>query len=87
MKVLETYISVDVEAAGPIPGAFSLLSIGACVVGNTDETFYAELRLINEAFVPSAMEAIRRAMREVAENGRDPHRCNARVSYLDRPNK
>jgi len=68
----ETYISVDVEAAGPIPGAYSLLSIGACLVGNTDETFYAELRPINEAFVPSAMEAIRRTLREFAENGRDP---------------
>ena len=70
--MLETYISVDVEAAGPIPGAYSLLSIGACVVGNTDETFYAELRPINEAFVPSAIEAIRRTLKEFAENGRDP---------------
>ena len=32
----ECYISVDVEAAGPIPGTYSLLSIGACVVGNPD---------------------------------------------------
>ena len=38
----ETYISVDVEAAGPIPGAYSLLAIGACVVGNINKTFYIE---------------------------------------------
>ena len=28
----EIFISVDVETAGPIPGEFSLLSIGACDV-------------------------------------------------------
>jgi ribonuclease T len=45
--MVETYISVDVEAAGPIPGDYSMLAIGACMVGNARETFYAELRPIN----------------------------------------
>lgn len=31
-SVNECFISVDVETSGPIPGEFSLLSIGACVV-------------------------------------------------------
>jgi hypothetical protein len=27
----EVYISVDVEADGPVPGRYSLVSLGACV--------------------------------------------------------
>ena len=40
----ELYISVDVETSGPIPVEFSLLSLGACIVGNTSKTFYAEIK-------------------------------------------
>ena len=29
----EIYFSVDIEANGPIPGEFSMTSLGACVVG------------------------------------------------------
>jgi hypothetical protein len=60
------YISVDVEADGPIPGPFSMLSFGAAVAGfheaqgfrATDpqaQTFYRELRPISEDFVPEAL--------------------------------
>ncbi len=28
----ETYISVDIETAGPNPGGYAMLSIGACTV-------------------------------------------------------
>ena len=71
-KMAETYISVDVETAGPIPGAYSLLAIGACVVGNPKETFYTELCPINEAFVSPAMEAIGRTFNEFIKSGRNP---------------
>src|SRR4030066_70658 len=30
----ELYISVDIEASGPCPPAYSMLSIGACLVGD-----------------------------------------------------
>ena len=40
----ETYISVDVETGGPVAGVHPLLSLGACVVGDTERTFYAELK-------------------------------------------
>jgi ribonuclease T len=33
----ETWISVDVEASGPTPGAGSLLAIGACLVDRPEE--------------------------------------------------
>ena len=35
----EFYLSVDVEASGPIPGEFGLLSVGACVIGHPDQSF------------------------------------------------
>jgi ribonuclease T len=40
----ETWISVDVEASGPTPSTGSLLSIGACVVGDPERGFYVEIR-------------------------------------------
>jgi DNA polymerase III epsilon subunit-like protein len=40
----ECFISVDVETAGPDPGAYSLLSIGACLVSDPDQGFYVELK-------------------------------------------
>ncbi|MFE7440805.1 3'-5' exoribonuclease domain-containing protein [Streptomyces chartreusis] len=60
------YISVDIEADGPIPGPYSMLSIGAAVAGVQDgdgftaadpeeRTFYRELRPISEEFVPEAL--------------------------------
>ncbi|CAL9597894.1 3'-5' exonuclease [Streptomyces sp. enrichment culture] len=60
------YISVDIEADGPIPGPYSMLSLGAAVAGVQDaegftpadperDTFYRELRPISEDFVPEAL--------------------------------
>ncbi|MFC9912818.1 3'-5' exoribonuclease domain-containing protein [Streptomyces sp. NPDC127197] len=60
------YISVDIEADGPIPGPYSMLSFGAAVAGVQDangftaadpekHTFYRELRPISEEFVPEAL--------------------------------
>ena len=41
---IEIYISVDVETSGPIPGEYSLLSIGARSVGHPEQNFYSELK-------------------------------------------
>jgi ribonuclease T len=38
------YISVDIETAGPAPSRYPLLSIGACLVENTQQSFYVELQ-------------------------------------------
>ncbi len=47
------YFSVDVEASGPVPGLYNLVSIGAVPVGRDaeswkpeDERFYVELKPI-----------------------------------------
>ena len=40
----ELYVSVDVETSGPVPGIYSLLSIGACVVSEPTQSIYLELQ-------------------------------------------
>jgi hypothetical protein len=63
---VDLYISGDVEADGPVPGTYSMLSIGLAVAGSYDggefrrqdpatETFYAELKPISDEFVPEAL--------------------------------
>lgn len=51
----EIFISVDVETSGPIPGEYSLLSLGACVVGATARNFYVELQPLNDNYTPEAL--------------------------------
>jgi hypothetical protein len=63
------YFSVDIEADGTIPGPFSMLSIGAALVGYHDEAgfqpvddvtetvFYRELQPISDQFDPRALQA------------------------------
>ena len=46
----ETYISVDIETTGLIVGEDNMASIGACVVGNTKDNFYIELRPFTQKF-------------------------------------
>ncbi len=51
----ELYVAVDVEADGPIPGPYSMISLGMAVAGRTDLSFYTELRPISDAFEPRAL--------------------------------
>ncbi|SFK37616.1 hypothetical protein SAMN05216275_123106 [Streptosporangium canum] len=62
----ETYISVDIEADGPIPGPYSMVSFGMAVAGRMTgkafepvdpqiHTFYAELKPISGDHVPEAL--------------------------------
>jgi hypothetical protein len=65
----EIYISVDIEATGPIPGLYSMSSIGAFTAGartcdgtfvhfdhtETNNVFYAELQPISEHYIPDAI--------------------------------
>ena len=47
----ELYVAVDVEADGPIPGPYSMLSLGMAVAGRSELTFYTELQPISDDFV------------------------------------
>ena len=40
----EIYVSVDIETSGPIPGEYSMLSIGDCLVSNPENTLYLTLQ-------------------------------------------
>lgn len=51
----ELYVAVDVEADGPIPGPYSMISLGMAVAGHPELTFYTELRPISPDFVPEAL--------------------------------
>jgi len=51
----ELYAAVDVEADGPIPGPYSMLSLGMAVAGRPDLAFYPEIRPISDDFVPAAL--------------------------------
>jgi DNA polymerase III epsilon subunit-like protein len=70
-----------VEASGPIPGEYSLLSIGACIVGleednekvdNKSSHFYAELKPVNDNFVQEALDVTGFSIERLKQNGTDP---------------
>jgi DNA polymerase III epsilon subunit-like protein len=47
---------VDIEADGPIPGDYSMISVGAVLIDEAlDTTFYAHLRPISDQWVPNAL--------------------------------
>lgn len=47
---------VDIEADGPIPGDYSMISFGAVVVEpGLSRTFYGQLRPISENWIPQAL--------------------------------
>ena len=68
----EVYFSVDVEASGPIPGVYSLFSIGAVVVDRMDLTFYAELKPLNSNFVQKSLDVCGFSMMKQEKVGKDP---------------
>lgn len=69
----EVYISVDVEASGPIPGEYSMLSIGACEVANLNNGFYKELQPISEKYVKKALDVCGLSMEELRKSGTSPY--------------
>lgn len=72
MAQKEIYISVDIEASGQFPGDFSMLSIGACVVGEKSKTFYIELQPINENFVAENVAVTGLSFEKLKMNGEEP---------------
>lgn len=52
-----SYIMVDVESDGPVPGDYSMICLGAVVVEPTlSRTFYGKLRPISETWIPEALK-------------------------------
>jgi DNA polymerase III epsilon subunit-like protein len=73
-------ISVDVETAGPNPGQYSLLSIGACLVLEPANTFYVELQPVNDAFVPEALRITGLEMEKLRAHGLTPEQAMSQFS-------
>jgi DNA polymerase III epsilon subunit-like protein len=68
----ETFISVDVETAGPNPGTYSLLSIGACLVFDPAQRIYIELQPVNDAASAEAMEVSQMGLESLKRRGQPP---------------
>ena len=51
-----SYIMVDVESDGPIPGDYSMICFGAVLVEDgLNRTFYGQLKPISEKWIPEAL--------------------------------
>jgi hypothetical protein len=93
-QMKDTYISADIEADGPIPGRYSMLSFGLAVAatfdGETfepraaDETFYRELKPIGERCLPEAIAASGLDRDELLRVGADPAQAMSdAVAWVD----
>jgi hypothetical protein len=75
-----SYFMVDVESDGPIPGDYSMISIGCVVVEEPlTKTFAAKLRPISENYKPDAL-AVSGMKREETLLGEDPKQVMARYA-------
>jgi len=68
----EVFLSVDVETAGPIPGVYSLLTIGACDVADPMQTFACELKPITRNADPKALEITGLSLDRLEREGLEP---------------
>jgi DNA polymerase III epsilon subunit-like protein len=71
----EVFISVDVETSGPVPGEFSLLTIGACDVDDPTRVFSIELRPINKNADPKALEVTGLSLDTLEKTGTPPKKA------------
>ena len=55
-----------------------MLSLGACVVGQTSQTFYTEIKPINKNFVQTAMEVNKLSFTDLQNRGEEPASAMAR---------
>jgi DNA polymerase III epsilon subunit-like protein len=68
----ECFISVDIEAAGPIPGEYSMLSLGACPVFSPDVHFSCEFKPVSIKADPEALKITGGSLKDFEERGLSP---------------
>lgn len=68
----EHYISVDIETSGPIPGEFSMLSLGASVIDNDERTFQVQFKPLNGNAVPEALQVTGLSLEALERDGMEP---------------
>jgi ribonuclease T len=75
---VECFISVDIETSGPVPEAYSLLSIGACAVllnhdSGTLDTFYCTMKPLKGAGSdPNALQVTGFSLDDLVRTGKEP---------------
>ncbi|MGQ8708685.1 3'-5' exonuclease [Serratia sp. TSA_198.1] len=91
MKDNELFISVDVESSGPIPGEYSLLSIGACLLSDPEISFYTEFKPDSQKHDPEAVAVTGLDLTSLALKGLPPLEAmvqfNAWIDSVSRPGK
>lgn len=53
-----SYFSVDIEADGPVPHLYSMVSFGAVLIDNNgkfDKTFFGKIKPISDKWIPEAL--------------------------------
>jgi DNA polymerase III epsilon subunit-like protein len=75
----EAFVSVDVETAGPIPGEYSLLSIGACHVYEPAKTFSCELKPLNRNADSKALKVAGLSLVTLEKRGLTPEQAMQRL--------
>lgn len=70
--LIESFISVDVETSGPIPGEYSLLTIGACDAYRPNLTFECKLKPITANFDPKAIQVTGLSLNKLERDGLAP---------------
>jgi ribonuclease T len=85
------YFSVDVEASGPVPALYNLVSIGAVPVARSaagwspeEACFYAELKPIAPGFDPGAMAVHGITRDHLERDGSEPERAMRRLDLFVR---
>lgn len=66
------FIVVDIEAAGPIPGKYAMLSLGAATLGDPQETFYIELQPDSTSYQKEALSISGLSMEDLSISGIPP---------------
>lgn len=67
-------VSVDIEADGPIPADFSMVQLGASVVGSPEQTFMRYVRPITDQWDPDILRRIHLEREFLFRKGEDPLR-------------
>lgn len=80
----EHFISVDIEAAGPVPGEFSMLSLGACSLNDIDGGLLLEFKPINRNANPDALKITGNTLDDLARRGLEPEQgMNAFRTWIE----
>jgi ribonuclease T len=81
----ECFVSVDVETAGPIPGRYSLLTIGACLVEDDSVSFECSLKPTSNKADPDALAVSGLSLSDLQRDGLEPKDAMKRFEeWIDR---